>query len=272
MAVKNDGGQPAGGIVVRNTISENLEFGSATVGVPFNLACSRSGTTVTCTIPVLSPGQTVVIKIVTRLPLTATSGHDVSFSASVDPENAIVESNEQNNVAIAIASTLSDFSTAEVRPAVFGTTSREMRRLECPQGTIVKGLHGKSGLWLDAIGLLCADVPLGIVGWTGGSDFDESCGLDHVPLRFSASRSVVNDTFLNRPTIRCIPFPYYGYGWFSITGATAVPGSATREEVSCPDGTVPIGIDVYIMRLPISNQPGISGLGYICARPPTVPM
>jgi uncharacterized repeat protein (TIGR01451 family) len=175
VTVANSGGLPAGGVIVRSTISENLEFGSATV-LPFNLACSRSGTTVTCTVPVVSAGQSATIRIVTRLPLTAKSGHDVSFSTSVDPENAIPESNNENNTATAIASTLAAARLEEERLAEHGSFSGlGVMDLDCkkyygPEFVMV-GVDGKEGEGVDEIRVACAPVQssgplLGPVQWT----------------------------------------------------------------------------------------------------------
>jgi uncharacterized repeat protein (TIGR01451 family) len=113
VSVSNSGGLPAGGIVVQNTISSDLEFVSATIGPLFNISCSQSGTTVTCTLPLVSAGQSATIRIVTRLPLTAVSGHEILFTTKVDPNNAIPESNETNNQASAVATT-----SAVVAPTV----------------------------------------------------------------------------------------------------------------------------------------------------------
>jgi hypothetical protein len=61
----------------------------------------------------VSAGQSATIRIVTRLPLTAVSGHEILFTTKVDPNNAIPESNETNNQASAVATT-----SAVVAPTV----------------------------------------------------------------------------------------------------------------------------------------------------------
>jgi hypothetical protein len=124
---------------------------------------------------VVSPGQSATIRIVTQLPVTATSGHDVSFSTSVDPDKAITESNEQNNTATAIASTLAAARLEEERLAEHGTFSGPEVMLDCekmygPEFVMV-GVDGKQGEGVDEIRVACAPVHssgplLGPVQWT----------------------------------------------------------------------------------------------------------
>lgn len=37
-------------------------------------------------------------------------------------------------------------------------------RQECPAGTQAVGVHGRSGVWLDAVGLMCAGTPIRTIG------------------------------------------------------------------------------------------------------------
>ena len=264
VTVRNTGGVPAGGIVVRNTISANLEFVSATVGVPLNVACPRSGTTVTCTVPVLGPGQSSTIRILTRLPGTATSGHDVSFGSSVDPDGAIVESNELNNVAGAIASTLG------VTPEMWGLETAEKSRLECPAGQVMNGVYGDEGLWLDNIGIVCAGSKRGYAytsvsgGWLVPKPWNVTCAAAPGYLRLYPS--VANHHFLIVSNVLCTSLPN-GVGLnFDPSRVEMVPGERGISRIHCPDGAFPTGLVVSIYRAGVTNQPGISALGLICAK------
>jgi uncharacterized repeat protein (TIGR01451 family) len=274
VTVRNTGGLPAAGVVVRSTLSEYVEFGSASVGAPFNTGCPRAGVTVTCTVPALAPGQSSTLTIRTLVPATAASGHDISFSARVDPENAIAESNERNNLASAIASTL--FSTAGIPPAVWPHTTGEHHRLECPRGEVLSGAYGDSGQWLDNIGIVCAGGRRGVAytavyGGLIPQPFEDGCPYGSIP-RLSLWTPPFNDTFLKEPGFIC-PYSTVSYG-YDPAKAIAVQGKVdfrsygeiARMEARCPDRAFPIGLDVYVDRARVTGQKGIAGLGMVCAR------
>lgn len=276
VVVGNTGGLPAGGIVVRSTISEYVEFRAANVGPPFNTGCSRSGTTVTCTIPALGPGQRSTLTVRTRVPATAASGHDISFSARVDPDDAIAESNERNNLASAIASTV--FSTAGIAPAAWQRTTSEHYRLECPLGEVLSGVYGDSGDWLDNIGIICAGSRRGLAytGVYGGlipEPFEEGCPLGYIP-RLILWAPPFNNTFIERPGLLCPPSKIsYRYDPAKAVGVRGTVtfkayGEIARMEAACPDGAFPVGIDAYVDRAALSAQKGIAGVGMVCARVP----
>lgn len=276
VTVRNGGGLPASGVVVRSTISDQVEYRSAGVGAPFNTACSRSGTTVDCTVPVLSPGQSATVRVVTLVPATAQSGHDISFSARVDPDNAVPESNERNNLAAAIAGTL--FGIAAIAPAPWPGATGEHHRLECPLGQIVTGVYGVEGLWLDNIGIICAgNRGPSVFPLSAAASFDSDCGPDDM-VRVLLWNAALNDAFITHNGVDCPQSPvsptydpakargvqgtvvfklvYKGYGMS--------PGTM-RMEARCPDQAWPIALDAYVARAGF-GQTGIGALGFVCAK------
>jgi uncharacterized repeat protein (TIGR01451 family) len=281
VTVRNTGGLPASAIVVRNTISDQVSFSSASVGAPFNTGCARSGTTVTCTVPVLAPGQGATVRVATLVPASAQGGHDISFSSRVDPDNVIPESNERNNLASAIASTI--FSTAGIAPVVWQRTTGEHYRLECPLGQVLSGIHGDSGYWLENIGLVCAGTKGKLAymtiygGWATPAAFELICPAGFIP-RLALWTPPYNDAFLSRPGLDCpssqVSRSYdpakvsglQGTLVYLTYGGDGLLNPATlRIQARCPDGSFPIGLDVYAERA-ATGQKGVTGLGMICAR------
>lgn len=277
VTVRNGGGFPATGVVVRHTISDALEYRSGSVGAPFNTTCSRSGTTVTCTVPVLAPGQSASMRVVALVPVTAQSGHDISFSARADPDNLIPESNERNNLAGAIASTR--FSIAGIAPAPWPGATGEHHRLECPLGEVVTGVYGVDGTWLDNIGIICAGgrgasaLPLG-----GAPSFDDSCAPGAM-ARVVLWTPAFTETFVTFNGLACEPSPVPVR--YDPAKATGVQGTVVfrvispargplqpalmRMEARCPDQASPIALDAYVTRDGLGRR-GIGGVGFVCVK------
>lgn len=101
--VENEGGAAASEVSVRNEFSENLDFVS--VQATHGFECLRTGILVTCDDGDLPAGATATITIRARLPMSANPGHSLVFGTQADPDDAIEETNENNNTAGAFAQT-----------------------------------------------------------------------------------------------------------------------------------------------------------------------
>jgi uncharacterized repeat protein (TIGR01451 family) len=101
--VNNRGTGSANSIVLRHALPADLTYVSSAADRGF--VCSRSGTTVNCASGAIAAGDSATVRIVMALALAAQSGHPVVYGATVDPANAIAESNEANNSAGASATT-----------------------------------------------------------------------------------------------------------------------------------------------------------------------
>jgi len=102
LTVKNEGGKAATGIVVKDTLPSGFTFGSTTVSGGFT--ASQSGGMVTFSGGSLTPGQSATLTITGTAP---DSTGTLTNTAVVDPDNQIVESNENNNTATTTTTVLS---------------------------------------------------------------------------------------------------------------------------------------------------------------------
>jgi hypothetical protein len=166
------------------------------------------------------------------------------------------------------------YSTAGLSPEYYGAGTSERVRLECTPGQVMTGVHGASGLWLDNVGLVCADRKGGfaytaIYGGLGApASFDVRCPLGSAPGELGLFTSGVWSGFLGKPVTACPQTPPgIGQG-FDVARAVAVAGEREtfEEGVHCPAGAFPVGLDVYLSRLPVTGQRGVSALGLLCAR------
>lgn len=287
VTVRNGGGMPAGGILVRSTLSENLTFSSATVGVPFNVACTRSGTTVNCSIPVLSPGQSVAIRIVGQLPAHATSGHDVSFSARVDPNNAIAESNETNNLASAVATTQAMSRLGEAFLPVrgfIGPDSELLMALDCRDfgaSFVMVGLAGHHGLWIDDLQVACAEVRAGgalgtpqlhpdvqgvYFGGVAGTPFTKFCAAGYVVTQFRGTTG--EDGYLKSLEASCQRLFTTGLAGdtprtLGLIGTNSIGGWGLDV---CPQGRPARGLRTYEETMGFLEG-AVSGIQAVCEQP-----
>lgn len=164
------------------------------------------------------------------------------------------------------------YSTAGVVPETYGTTTGAPVRLECPRGEVLTGVHGDSGLWLDNIGLVCAErkgayAYTAVYGGLGGpTPFLEECPLGYVPS-LGVYQSAFWNGFLGKPVLSCPQAPAGVWRNFDVGRAEAVGGERTANGfIECPDGAFPVGLDVFLARAPVTGQRGVSALGLICAR------
>ena len=104
LRIHNRGGNVATPLTVRGTLPPDLTFVSS-VG-DHGFSCSRAGTIVDCSSGSIPKGDSATITVVMSLAINAASGHDILFSAAVDPDRTITEANEANNQMAAVASTL----------------------------------------------------------------------------------------------------------------------------------------------------------------------
>lgn len=92
-AVGNSGISPATDVVVRDPLPPGTTFDAA-ASSPL---CSEAAGVVTCVIPLIGPGATVSVSIVLVAPPDTGV---ITNTVTVDPSNAIFESDETNNVAV----------------------------------------------------------------------------------------------------------------------------------------------------------------------------
>lgn len=131
-------------------------------------------------------------------------------------------------------------------------------RAACPSGQYLRGFYGRSGGWVDQIGISCAPVGTGATttnydayGGTGGGPTTAACSgsglLSKVAVWITSGRQVrqVHGTCDNGAQ-----FEY---------GARAVGYSDSFREMACPAGEAAIGIHGRVGR-------HVNAVGLICDR------
>jgi hypothetical protein len=163
------------------------------------------------------------------------------------------------------------FSTAGLAPNPWPGTSGEHFRLECPVGAFMSGVYGMAGLWLDNIGIVCNGTRRGMAytavygGVLGPYPVGDECPMGSTP-ELIIGPAGVNDAFLGNPVVAC---PYGPFGGYDPVNATPVRGlieGPPHIYVKCPAGAVPIVLDVFAGRVPVTNARSVSALGMLCAR------
>ncbi|CAN5869994.1 hypothetical protein BH24GEM1_BH24GEM1_18470 [soil metagenome] len=163
------------------------------------------------------------------------------------------------------------FSTAGLAPNPWPGTSGEHFRLECPVGVFMSGVYGMAGLWLDNIGIVCNGTRRGMAytavygGVLGPYPVGDECPMGSTP-ELIIGKSGVNDAFLRTPVVGCPYGPFGGYDPVSATPVRGVIEGPPHIYVKCPAGAVPIGLDVFAGRVPVTNARSVSALGMLCAR------
>jgi adhesin/invasin len=166
--VHNRGSGTTNSIVLRNALPADLNFVSS--GATRGFICSRSGTTLSCTSGTISGGDSATIRVVMSLVNTAQSGHPIIYGATVDPENAIAESNEANNSAGAVATTAAAARLGEERLAIHGiidvnySTERGITTLDCSQfgeSAVMVGLEATGTSVIEGLKAECSTLRSG---------------------------------------------------------------------------------------------------------------
>ena len=166
------------------------------------------------------------------------------------------------------------YSTAGVTPAHFGLATNERVRLECTPGQVMTGLHGTSGVWLDNIGLVCAGQTGGYAygavygGLVAPESFEQQCPEGLVPGGILLQTSAVSRALLTRPIVVCARTPPGIGESFDVARAMAVAGEreTSGSGIRCPESAFPVGLEVFLTRVVVTGQRGVSALGLLCAR------
>jgi uncharacterized repeat protein (TIGR01451 family) len=164
----NRGAKTAAAVVLRNTLPGDLTFVSNRADHGF--VCTRSGTTMNCSAGTVAVGDSAIITIGMSLPIYASSGHDILFSARADPDNLIGESNETNNVASAATTTQAHERLGEevlqsrgiLDPRYFSPSG--IKQLDCKDlgaSFVLVGLEGNGEKYLERLRLECSDMKSG---------------------------------------------------------------------------------------------------------------
>lgn len=173
------------------------------------------------------------------------------------------------------------FTAASITPSVAGSTTSDRRRRLCPAGEVMTGLEWRqSMLWVDAVGISCGTATQAtLVGNTSGGDrFTRYCTGGAVPVPMLVTPpafGTIGPGFLaSLMGGDCDQYPVGSNTTFDPLYATPVAGASiyvrTGDQLRCPDGGFPIGLDVYLERVQIGTATlvsGVKGLGLICAKP-----
>lgn len=260
----NRGNKSASAILVRSSISTNLDYLASESTADKGFSCSRSGTTVNCSSGALGIGDSATIKIVTWLSSGASSGNAIAFNANADPDNAIPESNESNN-------TVNAATTSQAGPARLGEQILTARgrfdvdptlttQLDCKKfgnSYVMVGIKGYAGQAVDRISLLCETMePGGKISSPAvptsqftnepstGIPFTRQCPQGSVVAGIAGTLNI-NDTkqfdgFTKSLTLACARIGALGLTTVSATGieSVGVPTTRTFGPDSC-GGTRP---------------------------------
>lgn len=162
--------------------------------------------------------------------------------------------------------------------SVFGKTTSSRYRLICPSNQVMTGVRIRQGLWIDAIGLVCAGANQAMLGNTSAGTLlsGTTCSGTNVPGPYNLTNL---GEFLRFNSLTC-DSNLFGKNTYDPLYARLMGGGHTTEWAGCvtrpspvhPEaGSAPIGLDVYInaVTVPLTNvrQTGVAGLTFICARP-----
>jgi uncharacterized repeat protein (TIGR01451 family) len=251
--VNNRGAGGAGSIVLRHALPVDLTYVSTTSDHGF--VCTRSGTTVNCVSGTIASGDSATVRIVMALASTAQSGHPIVYGATVDPANAIAESNEANNQAAAVATTqaavaLTDyrvttvtqlvemFNLAEANGFEFKSFSSDKDALGNPvkcwiqHGSVI-GLAAEAGLPLPGFPLTC------VYEWFGRTR-KLATGWQLRSVEFGSTLAIFISVGFVEP-----PNPSSGTAFFSrrLTWADALPMSHAYQDLVAVTLRGPVGAD-----------------------------
>ena len=164
-------------------------------------------------------------------------------------------------------------SSAGVVATVVGSRGKNVRRLECGYaGHPINFLHGRKGLWIDAIAFECLNAEKGPEGGPNGFPFTAwrsgLCPAGTHPGTLSMNSYRYNSPIPGLgieirellqvfPLSGCVPVPNYGWLPRKIVGAAGP---------DCPANSLPFGLDVYTDRA-INGSIYVSGLGLLCVKP-----
>lgn len=96
-------------------------------------------------------------------------------------------------------------SSAEVYGQPHGATAGGYTQLSCPAGYRVTGFHGRSGTYIDALGIICKDESQGqtyrspAAGGSGGNAFEYSCPAG----QFATDLAGRAGSYLNQFSLGC---------------------------------------------------------------------
>lgn len=172
--------------------------------------------------------------------------------------------NRVSNVATDVVEVVA-FSTSSVRPDPVGRPSTERHRLECGNGAFVKSVFVRQGLLLDALGIECpGNRKIGPFGGSGGEEITiwtaSDCPVTSHPASVPITRIPTADVLRYMKSsfggdFVCYMIPDYG---IAPTKAVAAPG------LSCPTQSLPVALDVYLEKAPITGAKFVVGVGMIC--------
>lgn len=130
--------------------------------------------------------------------------------------------------------------------------------LSCGEGDVAVGIHGRSGAWLDALGLVCAPVQpdgtLGAVfktdtaGGNGGGEREAVCPTGQALVGIDISRD-------NRPVRVINPLCQTLTEWNMPNATTSTviglgDAAATSSPLLCPQGSALFKVSVEIGTIP----------------------
>jgi len=118
LTVSNSGSVDASNITVRYTLPNGVTFDSTTVANGFT--ASQSGNIVTFTGGSINAGSNAILNVKV---IPTTAGTLTSGTATVDPNNTIAESNENNNIAAAITTTVNVVQVGQPPTILLNTAS-----------------------------------------------------------------------------------------------------------------------------------------------------
>lgn len=165
------------------------------------------------------------------------------------------------------------FSAAAIAPPIAGSKTSNLQRRLCRTGEVMTGIEWRQSLWVDAVGVACAgrsNVTL-FGNTTGGTLYSRICtgGMVPVPLLVTPpARGTIGPGFLaSLMGGDCDQNPLGGNTTYNPLYAAAAAGLQSflgvSQQLRCPDGGFPIGLDVYLDQ--VLGATGVKGIGLICA-------
>jgi hypothetical protein len=128
----------------------------------------------------------------------------------------------------------------------FGATSTPTFDLDCPSGELAVGLHGRSGLFVDALGLVCAPAPAKL-------------GFIEASQAKTMSSALPTAPTINSPKAWVVK----GKGVFRITPSPHLAGTQAHVQLrwlNPPDHLKGKGVDFYQYTSPMSLIAGPAGI------------
>lgn len=147
------------------------------------------------------------------------------------------------------ASTAARSSDAqEFKSAVWGGAGGSSSyNLDCGSSGVMTGVYGKTGTWIDQLGITCRTVKSdgtlgdtytrGPVGGAGGTSLTRGCPAGWVIGRVES----YSGSYINRVSLWCFAWSassrrldYAVPKYIGVLGGIAMPGTAFNEAVTCP--------------------------------------